>query len=431
MVTRHPLTTVSLWRENAAFRGTGGVSAENRSLAFVPAFIDMETGAVHRSRFADGSNAPFHVLDGLPENLVLSRNALGEVGAVKSTVVAGFEREGCFFTREQAAHAVTRMQDMSELSSRPLDQQRSLISAWERFLVDNEPLSLLVRPVVEDSWQRCQKAAIDPGLGQAPIRAATEHLDAVRQRHATLRRAALPILQKVSEQLCGLDAVILLADPAGLILDVRGELHAYAKAHDVNLTEGGFWAESAVGTNAIGTALAIKQPVQIYGGEHFCEGIKRWTCSADVIFDPYDGQPLGALDLSGLPNTFDHRNLPFIVATTRAIEAALIQDYRRSRALVLDATADLAKRWKGDGLLALDIRGRLVKCNAAARSALRRFGIDIALTPQTRIAALDLELPEQERRRLWPPWLPPQWLRTAKRGDMRVGTLIVIPASAC
>ena len=31
-----------------------------------------------------------------------------------------------------------------------------------------------------------------------------------------------------------------------------------------------------MGTNAIGTVLVTRQPVQLYGGEHFCEGIKGW-----------------------------------------------------------------------------------------------------------------------------------------------------------
>lgn len=388
----------------------------------------METGAVYRSRFADGSSAPFHVLDGLPDKLVLSRNACGEVSAVKSTVIAGFEREDSFFTREQASRAVTQMRDVSDLLSRPLDQQL-LASEWERFLVDSESLTRRIRAVVGDSWKRCQKADIDPGLGLAPMKASGEQVETIRQRHATLRRAALPILRKANERLCGSNALILLTDPDGLILDVHGDSRAYDQALEINLVEGGFWSETAAGTNAMGTALAIQQPVQIHGGEHFCEGIKRWACSADVISDPYDGQPLGVLDLSGLAETFDDRSLPFVVAAAREIEAALTHGYLQSRRLVLDATVDVSKRWRGDGLLAFDNRGRLVKFNIAGRSALRRYGIDIALTPQTRVVALDLDLPEQERQRVWPPWLLPQWLQPATIGKSRVGTLIVIPAS--
>ena len=69
------LTKVSFTLETARYRGTGGVSENNRSLGFQPAFIDRETGTVHWSRFPDGRLAPCHLLDGLPAELVLARDA--------------------------------------------------------------------------------------------------------------------------------------------------------------------------------------------------------------------------------------------------------------------------------------------------------------------------------------------------------------------
>jgi hypothetical protein len=97
------LTGQRLEHENLRHRGTAGVSAENRSLGFQPAFADRETRAIYLSRFADGRPAPCHVLDGLPRELVLSRRACGRVAAVKPSLVSGFVRDGRFYTREEAA----------------------------------------------------------------------------------------------------------------------------------------------------------------------------------------------------------------------------------------------------------------------------------------------------------------------------------------
>jgi len=82
------------------------VSAANRSYRFIPAFYDAATGQAYRSRFADGRPAPIHLLDGLPEPLVLERTPAGAVRAAIDTVTAGFLRAGRFYTREQAAAAV-------------------------------------------------------------------------------------------------------------------------------------------------------------------------------------------------------------------------------------------------------------------------------------------------------------------------------------
>jgi len=97
--------------ENAHYRGTGGVSSENRCLGFHPAFMDTETRLVYPSRFADGRFAPFHVLDGLPDQLVVARHATGRAESVKASVISGFVRSGHFYTREQAARAAAAAED--------------------------------------------------------------------------------------------------------------------------------------------------------------------------------------------------------------------------------------------------------------------------------------------------------------------------------
>lgn len=94
-----------LRRENADHLGSGGRSEENFSLGFEPAFYDFATQRVYRSCFADGRPAPFHVLDGLPEEVIVDRIASGRVTSVKATIISGFVRNGFFYTRSAAARA--------------------------------------------------------------------------------------------------------------------------------------------------------------------------------------------------------------------------------------------------------------------------------------------------------------------------------------
>ena len=100
-----PMNGQQLQRENRAHAGSQGVSQANRHLGFRPAFLDVATMQVHESRFADGRLAPFHLLDGLPDEVVLRRSPLGRVLAAKSSLVSGFVRNGFFYTRAAAARA--------------------------------------------------------------------------------------------------------------------------------------------------------------------------------------------------------------------------------------------------------------------------------------------------------------------------------------
>jgi hypothetical protein len=100
------MTESVLRQENRVFHGTGGISQENHSVGFRPAFLDSDTGIVYPSCFTNGQPAPFHLLDGLPEELVMARHATGRVVAVKQSVISGFVLRERFYTREQAAQAV-------------------------------------------------------------------------------------------------------------------------------------------------------------------------------------------------------------------------------------------------------------------------------------------------------------------------------------
>jgi len=92
------LDRAELIAQNRRFRGSGGRSQENRGQGFRPAFLDTLDGSIHLSRFADGRIAPMHLLNGLPGELIRQHSESGRV-------IAGFERDGRFYTRAQAAAA--------------------------------------------------------------------------------------------------------------------------------------------------------------------------------------------------------------------------------------------------------------------------------------------------------------------------------------
>lgn len=100
------MTHRSLVQQNQVYAGTKGVSQKNCRLGFVPAFMDLDSNIVYISCQADGSPAPIHIMDGLPDELVVARDASDRVLAVKGSVISGFVKQGRFYTREQAVQAL-------------------------------------------------------------------------------------------------------------------------------------------------------------------------------------------------------------------------------------------------------------------------------------------------------------------------------------
>jgi hypothetical protein len=130
------MTQRQLALENARYRGTGGVS-ESCSPGFSPAFRDAQTGVVYLSRFADGRPAPFHLLDGLPNELVTARDRDRGGVIAKPSVVSGFVHDGRFYTRDEAAAlAATGVSSEREPVSDPCLPRSSVLGRRLSLAVD-------------------------------------------------------------------------------------------------------------------------------------------------------------------------------------------------------------------------------------------------------------------------------------------------------
>jgi hypothetical protein len=75
-----------------------GAQKELGPIGIYPAFKDMNSGETHLSVRPDGSIASIHLLEGLPDHWIIARNPHGRVTALKDTVVAGYFRDGHFFS---------------------------------------------------------------------------------------------------------------------------------------------------------------------------------------------------------------------------------------------------------------------------------------------------------------------------------------------
>lgn len=102
---RGALTQLSLRAENDLFEQTRGVSQQNAGLGFKPGYRNSATGEQALSCFADGSAAPIHLLDGLPEAWVAERDSDGHVTRTCPDLISGFIRDGRFYTRDEVIKA--------------------------------------------------------------------------------------------------------------------------------------------------------------------------------------------------------------------------------------------------------------------------------------------------------------------------------------
>ena len=234
------------------------------------------------------------------------------------------------------------------------------MAAWERFLSGDPLAAVPSRNFVVASWLRSQELGINPTGRAAPIVARGEAIDQLRRRHAELLTASAAVFSQMAEMFNGSRSIMLLTNPDGVVLDAVGDRLTLEQGEDIHLTPGGDWREGAVGTNGIGTALATGRPAQVHAAEHFCEGIKAWTCAAAPVFEPGTGTMLGVVDISGPPSTYQRNNLSLAVSTARQIEMALVERASHERMRLLEVCLERITEADVAGMIAIDRSGRLV-----------------------------------------------------------------------
>lgn len=188
----------------------------------------------------------------------------------------------------------------------------------------DEGVSRAMRPVVDASWRRAERARLDPERVSAPLVLDGPALDDVRRAHPIA--AALPVIRRLLVRDADPDSRVIVAvgDARGRLLWVEGDPVLRRRAEAMLFVPGAGWAEGDVGTSAPGTALAIGDGVQIRGAEHFSYEVKPWSCTAVPVRDPETGDVIGVVDVTGEDQVAAPHVLPLVEATVAAVERELL-----------------------------------------------------------------------------------------------------------
>lgn len=170
------------------------------------------------------------------------------------------------------------------------------------------------RREIAASWHRCADYGLSPELPLADLPA--EEVDTA----SSLVSAAGPVLSRVGRLLAGTDYLFALCDHDGRVVGRYGDSRLIGRRFDeVSVRTGVSFREEDVGTNAIGTALELRQPVTIRTEEHFNQALRSVACIGHPIFHPITRRLIGVVDLSG-DNGVTH---PLVLRLVRDVVAEI------------------------------------------------------------------------------------------------------------
>lgn len=290
-------------------------------------------------------------------------------------------------------------QEASVIHSMPASDFQGLVSpiwspctrlekqVWKSFVRTGIAEDANVSKTIIESWQRCRSASVEFEGKCKDLISAKE----LEERKGLLSEIAEPIMETLHQCLRGSRNVIVLVNKEGYILASLGHLESLRQAEKLNFGPGANWSEHSVGTNAIGTALAIGSSIQVTGCEHYCEGHHVWTCAATPIRSP-EGEIIGCLDISGPREEAKLFTLEMTLAAVRAIEERLLleQSHRYHMNVSTHLTAVFSS--VQEGLITVDNRGLISGINASAARLLNVHPKDLIGSPIDRVLRIDNKL---------------------------------------
>ncbi len=298
-------------------------------------------------------------------------------------------------------------------------EQRTTMLAWERFVTGESLAHTPVDGVLLGSWQRSRSSGVSPLGRLAPLAADGDALERLRLRHGDLIQASKGFFESTAKALVSSQSIILLTDPDGIVLDAGGDMRTLDMGRGVNLMPGGQWREDLIGTNGIGLALSTGRPSLVHAAQHFCEGIKMWTCAAAPIRLPGTNRVMGVIDISGPPSSYQSNNLALAVTAARQIEAALSERGVRERMHLLEIGVQRQVRADAAGLMIVDRSGCICHLNGQLPIPGLRVGQLLPpLDPRISVDAWIRSLPED---------LPSEWVELVRDKGLTVGALVIMP----
>ena len=236
-----------------------------------------------------------------------------------------------------------------------LDNARELNSIWERFITksSSDLFPEKIRKNVLDSWNRCLDLDINPRQLQA--KSALSNFDLHQQlKESELFQVAKPIIDDMFHKLMGTRYLFTLSDENSHIIYVKGEKQLMQDAEKMNFAPGMDWSETSIGTNAIGTSILTKSPIQILSAEHFCQGCHPWACSSAPITHPFTQKIIGSIDFTGFWEDAHPHTLGFAVSIAQAIEKQLAHMYVKVNNYLTEVFYKALQTWKQAHILVLN-----------------------------------------------------------------------------
>lgn len=246
--------------------------------------------------------------------------------------------------------------------------RKNIKQSWQDFQNNKLVGTDNIREVILESWERSRKYDVN-ALHQIKKLCSPEELKKRQANNIILLNAAHIYLEDLYSKVLNSQGVVVLSDAEGTIIFALGDEKTMRETTAPEL--GNDCSEATLGTNGVGTCLALKRPIQIWAEEHYYQGNHIWYCSGAPIFDPA-GNMLGCLNVTGTSQSVHTHTLGMVLGMANAIERQIKINQISDENQKVIRKQEIMLNLITDGVLIVDPAGKITEIN---QHALQMFGM--------------------------------------------------------
>jgi transcriptional regulator of acetoin/glycerol metabolism len=220
---------------------------------------------------------------------------------------------------------------------------------------------------IKESWQRCELYGLEHSNQPQLQRLGQNDQNYLEEEyHRLIKTTGNEVLPYYENILSNTQCLILLTDNQGQVLNSWGDKRFLASPNKALFEKGVDWKERNNGTNAIGTALACGEAVQIQRDDHFLKANRFMIGSASPIYD-VNRTLLGVLDISSDAYLPQSHTLGMVKLMSQSIENRLIISTFSEKHFLLTFNTNvdnLDSQWSG--LIVFNDGGTIISANRRA-----------------------------------------------------------------
>ncbi len=238
---------------------------------------------------------------------------------------------------------------------------------WRKFMAGDASVDPSVVPqLIVDSWMRCREMGIDPFVKPRHRILSEDELEGLLEENKHFIDVSRLIISNLFEVVrTPTPPAVSIYDQRGFLLDIVVEDKFKEALDKAQWIVGALWDEATIGTSAVGTVLTLRQPVSIFGAQHYVRFHHRDIGCGAPVFGP-DRDLLGGIIVHGLYYGANPYIFGTTVAAAKAIENVIAAEKAMQKAQIASSFQKAVISSIPEAIITIDGEGRVSLINEKA-----------------------------------------------------------------